>query len=163
MPLPLLLALAAAPAALPACTAAQMSVATDAENGAFDGMSHSGTLLVLRNQGPAACRMPGLPTVTFKGADGKPLTIVRQVPRGMHPGPVVVPVGVAAGAELTAPLRWVSGAVYDHSRCLTARFVAVSIGTGSQQIPFTGTVCGEGAAPVTFEQPVLRTDPTLGG
>ncbi|HEX7820827.1 MAG TPA: DUF4232 domain-containing protein [Sphingobium sp.] len=170
--LPLLaLSLTAAPALstasrLPPCSADQLSLAFDGEGGAFNGMSHGGTLLVIRNLGPKACRMPGLPRLSFRDADGKPLPIVRKAPRGMHPGPVVVPVGVAAGAELTAPLRWVSGEVYDRSQCLTVASVAVQVaagpvGTGTLQGGFAARICGEAGSEVEFDQPGLRADPRL--
>ena len=81
---------------LPACTANQLSLSFDGEGGAFNGMSQSGTLLVLRNVGPTACSVAGLPKLTFKNAAGKPLAITRKVPIGMHPGPVILPIGVAS-------------------------------------------------------------------
>lgn len=160
----LALAATAAPArgaAPPAC-AAEISVGFDGENGAFDGMSHSGVLLVLRNTGTAACRLPGLPALSFEDAAGKPLAIARQAPPGMHPGPVVVPVGVAAGAEATAPLRWVSGDVYDGGRCLRPARVTVALGGVASTMAWpAGPLCGPPGKPIPFEQPPVRTDPVL--
>jgi len=161
MILPLFALALAAPAPLPDCRANQLSLAFDGEGGAFDGMSHSGSLMVLRNVGPTACRVPGLPRLTLKGAKGEALPITRNAPVGMHPGPVIVPVGVAPGAELTAPLRWVSGAVYDRSRCYDVRAAAVTIGGETIQTPLRGRICGAGTAGATVDQPVLRPDPRL--
>ena len=150
---------AASPARLPACKTNQLSLAFDGEDGAFNGMSQSGTLFVLRNIGPSACSVPGLPKLTFKDAAGKPLPITRKAPVGMHPGPVILPVGIAPEAEVTAKLHWVSGAVYDHNTCLSPRFAAVTIGGETIQTAFAAHICGPGA--VTFDQPVLRPDPRL--
>uniref|UniRef100_A0A7V4XT75 DUF4232 domain-containing protein n=1 Tax=Acidobacterium capsulatum TaxID=33075 RepID=A0A7V4XT75_9BACT len=94
------------------CPASWLSLALDGENGTFNGMSHSGTLLVLRNLGPRACTVPALPTLCFEDAQHHPLDVARQVPVGMHPGPVMLPVVVPPGAELTAKLRWVDGDVF---------------------------------------------------
>lgn len=151
------LALATTPAvaALPPCAPSQLSLAFDGQGGAFNGMSHSGALLVIRNMGPKACRLPALPRLLFKDAKGRPLPIARQSAAGARA------VGVAAGAELTAPLRWVSGEVYDRSRCLTPAYAAVAVGSDWLQIEFTPRLCGRAGATIAFEQPALRPDPRL--
>ena len=165
----LALALAATPPApipspiIPPCKAAQLSLGFDTENGAFDGMSHSGALLVVRNLGPGACRLAGLPQLRFKDATGQPLSIDRQAPVGMHPGPVVLPVVLAVGAEATAPLRWVSGEVYSPSRCYTPTTAALTLELADPRAavltaPFQGRICGP-ARGSRFEQPPLRLDP----
>ena len=163
--LPLLLMLAAAPTPSPAplqtCAANELSLAFDGEGGAFDGMSQSGALLVLRNIGPHACATPGLPTVTFKDAKNKPLPITRKAPMGMRPGPVVRPVGVAAGAELTAALRWVAGPVYPQSRCYDVAYAAIEIAGTPIQTRLGAHICGAAGKGVTFGQPVLQRDPVL--
>jgi hypothetical protein len=157
------LALAATPPAppspiLPPCKAEQLSLGFDGENGAFDGMSHSGALLVVRNLGPGACRLPGLPQLSFKDPAGQALPIARQAPVGMHPGPVVLPVTLVVGAEATAPLRWVSGEVYSPSRCFTPATASLAIGAANLTSPFQGRICGP-AKGASFEQPPLRLDP----
>ena len=157
----LLVASAPAPPSLPNCAANELSLAFDGEGGVFDGMSHSGTLLVLRDIGPRACAAPGLPPVTFKDAKGKPLPIARKAPVGMHPGPVVPPVGVAAGAELTAALRWVAGAVYPQSRCYDIAYATVEIAGTPIQARLAAHVCGATDKGATFDQPVLARDPVL--
>jgi hypothetical protein len=146
-------------AALPPCDGGLL-MRLDGEDGAFNGMSHSGALLVIRNLGPAPCRMPGLPKLRVQDNRGHDLPITRRAPPGLHPGPVVLP--VAPGAEVTAGLRWVSGDVYDHGRCLTPDRVVVSLGAQTLTAPWPGGfICGRAGATVTFEQPVLRPDPTL--
>lgn len=161
MLLPLTMLALTAPSPLPACQANQLSLGFDGENGAFDGMSQSGTLLVVRNIGGVACRMPGLPKLTLKDAQGHALPLSRKAPRGMHPGPVIVPAGIAPGAELTARLHWVSGPVYDHNRCYDVRYAAITLGKQSLQAPLSAHLCGEAGTSVTFDQAALHPDPRL--
>jgi len=83
---------AASPSAPPACRADTLSVRTEAGDGEFNGMSHGGTRLIVRNTGRAPCLLPGLPTVVFLDAKGAEQPTLRQAPPGMHPGPIVLPV-----------------------------------------------------------------------
>ncbi|MHB1303922.1 MAG: DUF4232 domain-containing protein [Acidiphilium sp.] len=146
--------------ALPACKAGQLSLGLDAEDGAFDGMSQSGTLLVFRNLGPTPCRTPALPKLVFLDAARRPLPIERKPPVGMHPGPVVPPVAIAPGAEATATLHWVSGDVYAGHHCMKPTSIRATLGTMTLAAPFTGQMCGPAAA-ISYTQTWLRTDPTL--
>ena len=148
--------------ALPPCGADTLSLGFDDEGGAFHGMSHAGTLLVVRNIGPAPCRLPSLPRVSFQDGAGGDLPLQRQPPVGMHPGPVMVPVGLAPGAEATATLYWVSGPVYTKSRCLRPARVTVTFGDVRLQDAWPeDQLCGQAGKPATFDQPPLRADPTL--
>ncbi|MGI4853691.1 MAG: DUF4232 domain-containing protein [Janthinobacterium lividum] len=146
------------------CKPSDLSLGTDAENGSFNGMSHSGTLLVLRNLSPAPCRVPQRPTITFM--DGaKPLDVKLSIPgaRFMHPGPVLVPVVVAPGAEVTSQLRWVSGEVYSHSLCVSPTAIAVKIGDETQQAALGAHMCGEQVTSISFEATPFAADPTYAG
>lgn len=144
------------PLTAPPCTPAQIAIIADGGDGAFDGMSHSGTYLNMRNTGARACRLPGLPPVRLLDRRGRALPAVRRAPAGMHPGPVVMPVTIEAGACAQLSLRWVSGPVFDRSRCLTPARVAVTIGTGASSVRLTARVCGPAGAPAAFEQTVLK-------
>lgn len=151
-------ALAAAPATVPAspCRAESLALRTDGENGNFNGMSHGGTRLIVRNTGSSDCLLPGLPTVIFLDADGKTLATERKAPAGMHPGPVVLPVRLAPGAEASTPLRWVSGEVYDDSRCVSIARVRVRYGAKALVEGLaSGRICAPGDAPAAVEQPPL--------
>lgn len=150
---------AGATATLPPCRARDLSIGVDPEGGAFNGMSHAGVLLVLRDVSARACAVPALPELTFLGADGRVLPIVRQAPPGMQPGPAAVPVPVAPGAEVTAPLRWVSGGVFDGGRCLTTERVRATVGGAPLEVAFPAHTCGPADGPVTFTQPFLKVDP----
>lgn len=155
------LLLAAAPIAAPMvqpCAPAQLSLGFDGENGAFDGMSHAGALLVVRNLGARACTVPARPALGFLDAKGAPLPIAAE-PRADRSARA--PVAVAPGAELTAALRWVSGAVYGNSRCLAPASARLAIGAGTIATAFAGRLCGPAGTIIRFEQGTLRRDPVL--
>ena len=142
------------PAAAP-CPAAVVTLRAGGDAGDFNGMSHSGTYLTIGNHGRRTCTVPGLPVVVLRDRAGRALPIVRRAPVGMHPGPVVVPVRVAAGASVRTGIRWVSGAVYDRSRCYDVASVAVTIGGRRLTAPLAAHVCGESGKAATFDQAVL--------
>ncbi|SEM50109.1 Protein of unknown function [Sphingomonas gellani] len=150
----LLLLAAAASAAVPTCPARALTVATDARDGDFNGMSHSGTYLVIRNIGRRTCSVPGLPVVTFRRG-AKALPAKRRPPVGMHPGPVIVPVRLAPGGQVATGLRWVSGPVYDRSRCWDATRVGVTIADRTLFAPASAHLCGPVGGAVAFDQPPL--------
>src|SRR5665213_3595878 len=141
------------------CTGDQLSLAVDGENGNFDGMSHSGTLLVLRNLGTAACTVAGFPQLLFTDAANTTLPIARAVPRGMHPGPVILPATILPQAELTSRLTWVSGEVYTPSQCFSPTALTVVIGDQKLTTPLTAHICGP-ANKVTYNMTRLVPDPS---
>ncbi|WP_158941879.1 DUF4232 domain-containing protein [Granulicella sp. S190] len=145
--------------ALLACTAAQLSLSFDGEGGNFDGMSQSGTLLVLRNIGSQTCTVSGRPALTFEDASNTKLPISLETPPGMHPGPVILPVAIPANAEATGELHWVSSEVFDNSKCFTPAAVAVSIGTDVLRAPFTGHLCGPSGQDAKYRFAYLKRDP----
>ena len=145
--------------ALLACTAAQLSLSFDSENGSFDGMSQSGTLLVLRNIGSETCTVPGRPTLEFEDSSQARLPISLQSTPGMHPGPVILPVAVPAGAEVTGGLHWVSGEVFDSSKCYSPAFVAITLGTDTLRAPIAGQLCGPSGQDAKYRFDYLKRDP----
>jgi hypothetical protein len=139
-----------------------LSIAVDDENGNFDGMSHSGTLLVLRNLGPETCSIPARPRVDFEDGKQRSLGITVQAPMGMHPGPVILPVAVPVGAEVTSELRWVSGDVYDGHNCVSPAFLAVTVGTDVLRVNLLRrTLCGPPGRPPSFAMTPFKRDPGL--
>jgi Protein of unknown function (DUF4232) len=145
---------------LPAsCSASQLSFGLDQEGGYFDGMSHSGTLLVLRNLGPQTCSIPAQPTLAFQDAEHHPLRVSLQTPAGMHPAPVILPVAIPAGAEVTSQMRWVSGDVYDGHNCVSPAFVTIPLGTDTLSVSFNGSLCGPAGPPPTYTMSPLQRDP----
>ena len=142
-----------------ACTAAQLSFSFDSEGGNFDGMSQSGTLLVLRNIGSQTCIVSSRPALAFEDASHTKLPIALETPPGMHPGPVILPVAVPANAEATGELHWVSGEVFDNSQCFSPAFVAISIGTDVLRAPFTGHLCAPSGQDAKYRFAYLKRDP----
>jgi hypothetical protein len=126
----------------PACDPAQLSFKVDAKNGQFDGMSHSGTLLVLHNLGPARCTVPARPELSFLDAGRNPLAVSPRAVPGMHPGPVMLPVVIPAGATLTSEARWVSSDAYGAGNCVTSGFVALSLARRRLTVPLESHLCG---------------------
>ncbi|MBB6244001.1 hypothetical protein HDE79_003476 [Rhodanobacter sp. MP1X3] len=94
----------------------------------------------------------------FEDAAHHLLSIVRQVPRGMHPGPVLLPVSMAPGAEATAELHWVSGDVYDGHNCVSPTTAVVQVGADTYRQPFSNRFCSAANAPATFTQTWLKAD-----
>ena len=138
----LALSLAASPAptggGMPDCNG-QIAVTLDDKDGDFNGMSHSGAMLVIRNLGPDTCSMAGLPRLRFENAKSVPLPVRRRAPVGMRPGPVVAPVVIAAGAQATTPLRWVSSDVYGAKNCATPQKLIVGEGDAAPMLAFRTT------------------------
>jgi len=124
----------AAPNVAP-CTATQLSIALDDENGFFNGMSHSGTLLVIRNLGTSDCTVPALPRLTFEDAAHRPVAISPQPLGGKLPGPVVIPVG----AEVTGSMRWVAVDAYGAGNCVSPAFLILHLDPSAPGLPDTDT------------------------
>jgi hypothetical protein len=143
-------------AAPPPC-AGRISIALDTEDGAFDGMSHSGALLVVRNIGPNACKIMALPMLRFEDAAGRALPIVRA-PVAMHPGPVVPPIAIGRGAEATTALRWVSSDAYGANNCVAPARLVLERGQARHAVEFGFKLCGPAGKPIPFEQPALKID-----
>jgi hypothetical protein len=134
-----------AAAAPGACRTAQLTFTLDSRNGWFNGMSHSGTMLVLRNTGKSACLLPAQPAPTLLDTARQPLPIVARAPTQARP-----PVELAPGASVQSGMRWVSGDVYDHGRCLSPAFVTLAVGAETVSAAFTGHLCGPGDTPVNY-------------
>jgi Protein of unknown function (DUF4232) len=145
------------------CSPAQITLTTDAGNGRFDGMNHSGTVLVLRNHSANACRLLAFARLRLAGKSGAllgvaivlktpysaPIVSGRRVPVGLGHGPVALPIAVAPGAAVSAELTWVSGAVYGNSVCVDVASVSAAAGEGTVSAPLAAHICGPDAAHVS--------------
>lgn len=140
---------------LPLCRASHLHLSVDGRDGDFDGMSHSGTALTIRNPGPD-CMLPALPVVTFWDARGRTLSAARRAPVGMYPGPVMLPVRLPAGQQAVIELRWVSGPVFTHNRSLRVAGVSLRLGDGTLRAPLAAALYGDAGHPVSFDQTPLR-------
>lgn len=137
------------------CRVTQFNTHFDDRGGEFDGMSQSGTLLILRNIGVRACQVNAFPALKFEEGSGSLLTAERRLPRGMHPGPVFLPLMVAPGAEVVIQLRWVSSDVYDGNNCVTPDTAVLTFPDGALRLPFGRTMCAAAGKTEFFEQAPL--------
>ncbi|MDR3101257.1 MAG: DUF4232 domain-containing protein [Paraburkholderia sp.] len=142
---------ASAPADVRSCQPGQLAMSLDDGGGDFNGMSHGGTYVVLRNVGATACRVPARPDVTFLDAQEQPLRAALQPIRGMHPGPVLLPVEIAAQARVRASLRWVTGEVFDDTQCIDPAYLRIDVGAGALTARFRGHLCGSRAQGPLYE------------
>lgn len=138
------------------CTTADVALTFEDGDGDFNGMSHSGTYFVLTNKSPRACRVPRRPEITFVDGKGTVISAKANVPVGMHPGPVMVPVLLAPGMSARSGLRWVSGEVYDHNSCADIAKAIVTLDSGNISTPLQGHMCGDATAGIRFDEPWLQ-------
>jgi hypothetical protein len=140
--LSLLAASASASAQTAPCQPKQLALSLDDGGGDFNGMSHGGTYVVLRNRSGRACRIPARPELSLLDADGQTLPASLQATPGMHPGPVLLPVVIPVHGSVKASLRWVTGEVFDDTQCIDAASLRVSIGDGALTAPLRAHLCG---------------------
>lgn len=159
--LPLSRSEAASARPYPGCTASELSFSLDDENGAFNGMSQSGTLLVLRNISASPCRIQALPHLHFGNRNGRIVAADRRSPPGMHPGPVMLPVAFAPEAELTARLHWVASDAYGAGNCVTPDIIMLDVSEGTLHQRFARQMCAPAHSVQFFDQAPLRSDPPL--
>ena len=148
--------------AVPSCSSNTLRLATDAEGGQFNGMSQSGTVLVLRNVSSAACALNPFAKVVLKDGAMKTLDVTVDTPnpfRGptidgrrlpMGHGPVVRPIVLAAGAEATTTLHWITGPVFDHSICVDPAFLSLDLAGSFVQTALPAHICGPDAAHIVI-------------
>lgn len=157
-------------AAIPLCKLNQLTLSTDGEDGNFNGMQHGGTLLVLRNISETACQVDAIPKITFSNAkhalnpkaemeDTAPMRPSSHP--GLHPGPMVPPVTVPGGAEVTSTLGWTSGPAFVHNVCIDPKTIAVEVGGETTTQAFDAHMCGEAGKGVIYHMTRFKTDPTL--
>ncbi|MCP1216942.1 DUF4232 domain-containing protein [Acetobacter orientalis] len=151
----------AAPQTYPTCQAEQLSLTLDDEGGAFNGMSQSGTLLVVRNIGAGPCQIQPLPLVQFANAAGHVLPVTRRAVGGPKPQPAMAAVAFMPEAELIARLHWVSGAVYDNAQCVSPATLVLALPSGSLSQPFARHMCAPAGATAFFDQMPLHPDAVL--
>lgn len=142
------------------CSVSDLSFNIDDKNGYFNGMSQSGVLLVLRNIGSRACSVPARPILSFEDTKYRTLSISLQVPMGMHPGPVILPITIPVGARVTSQLHWISSDVYGNSNCISPAFISISIGERVLRAKFNGYLCGPAGKNPTYTLTLLKRDVT---
>lgn len=140
------------------CKSARLSLRLDGGDGRFNGMSHSGALLILQNIDTAACTIAAMPLPTFRDTQRQTLAIAAQA---SSPPANAVPVLVLPpGARVESELRWVSGNVYDDGHCESPASIALALGTGTLTAPFDGHLCGAGGKPSMYSLTPFRISVT---
>ena len=140
----------------PRCTQTQVSVSFDNANGRFTGKTETGGLLVIRNFGEKPCSVLPKPEFHFEDSAGKPLGITWGAPKFMHPGPVMIPVVIPPGAEVTGMMRWAYGSGDRSMKCMRTAVMEVVLDGGGARVPFSQEFCGS-----TFSLEALHVDPAL--
>jgi len=133
-----------------ACQADNMTLKLDDQDGEFDGMS-----LVLRNTDYAACSLGAVPELVFEDAGHHPLDAERRIPRGMHPGPVLLPVTLSQGKEAESQLHWMASDVFEGGNCIRPAWLSVTLEGKSLDVPFGRTMCAPPGSTVYFDQQPL--------
>ena len=141
------------------CTQSNVSVAFDDANGRFNGKTESGGLLVIRNFGDQPCTVLPRPAFRFEDKDSNPLDLTWAAPRFMHPGPVMIPIIIPPGAEVTGHMQWVSSPSDLSLSCVRSAIMEVKLdGDTGPRIPFGHDLCGK-----TFTLEPLHPDPVYTG
>lgn len=123
------------------CLKAQLSVRLDDRGGEYAGMSQGGTDMVLRNTGKTTCTLPALPALTFSDRQQAPLAVTRKISPAMHPGPVLLPVSLGAGEEVSITLRWVAVDMSEHGHCVRPAVISLVLPDGARHLPFERMMC----------------------
>jgi membrane-bound inhibitor of C-type lysozyme len=134
--------------AAPACEPTHLALALDGGDGRFNGMSHSGTSLVLSNSGTVACAVPARPKLGFTDPGGKVLDITAGEPAAQAAD--VRPLTLAPDATITSDLRWISGDVFDHGHCVSPTRLTLTLGSETLSTAFDGHLCGEAGKPISY-------------
>jgi hypothetical protein len=137
------------PTPAPGCDA-QLAVRLVNPKSSGDGQMVS--QLLVRNEGMQSCSLPGLPRIDFMDAGDHSLGLYRQVPIGMHPGPVIVPALLGPGAVAVAQVSWPSA-----GKCITPAKVAITFLSTTVKHDWIAPLCGASADKIRFNQTPLST------
>lgn len=132
------------------CKPSQLAFHLDAGNGRFDGMSHAGTMLVLRNQGATACTLPAQPRPGFTDANRQALQLAARARPDKQPATALPPILMAPGSSVHSDMRWVSSNVYDAGHCESPAFMTLAINKETIATTFAGQLCGAGGKPSVY-------------
>jgi len=129
---------------LPACTAAQLTLASKPAE--FEGMMHAEMSVRATNTSASACRLGPRGDLSFLDSEHAPLRIelAQQFIRGMHPGPVVLPVRMDPGTVAALRLRFAvgNGGPNEAAQCATPRFVRLRLDASYITAPIVARMCG---------------------
>lgn len=164
-------ALTASAIGSPDCAAGALSLRAVGQHGAFDGVGHSETLLVVRNASERTCRLQPFPHIVMEDVDGQPIMlaiktrtafsgpIVDGRTLSLGHGPVAFPIAIAPGGTLEAELRWVDPGINDAGACVVTQYVGIKIGAETLRTPLTAHLCGPAADRIGVTTTPLRASP----
>lgn len=140
------------------CIARQLSGSVSADDGAFDGTSHTGVRLTIRNVSRTICSIRQVGDVSVLGTHEAPLPIAIENPPvvGMNPGPVLIPIALAPGASASMVLRWIDAKVIDDGVCIATSAIRLNVRDAAISTPLAATMCGP-AGGVTFQTTLFKT------
>lgn len=157
LPSGLLAADAIALSAAHSCTKEQLSVSLDDRDGFYNGMSQSGTEMLLKNTASVVCSVSALPVLIFSDNLHRVLSVQQKYSRVMSPGSVLLPVNIEAGEKVRIPLRWVSGEVFEHTHCFRLEFISLKLPDGDLRLSFNRMMCApEHESGYYVQSPVAR-------
>ncbi|MEO7066381.1 MAG: MliC family protein [Rhodanobacter sp.] len=138
-----------------ACVPAQLAISLDSGNGRFNGMSHSGTMLVVRNIGTSNCALPTQPAVALTDTNKQALDITaRNLPESGSTS--TAPITLVPGATASSDLRWVSNDVYDNGHGKFPAYLTLELGGKTLSTTFVGHLWGAAGKPPTFTQTLFK-------
>lgn len=148
------------------CAASDLQLVLDSQNGAFDGMSHTGTFMTVKNKGGKACLLPAYPSVQFQTDDGKSVPVKRQAADGDTPAEDTLQTGIdlvlPRQSALHSALRWVSGDVYGGPHdCHTVTSLVVTVGGNRLSYPLHSIFCSPEQGRVVVEQSPLSSQASV--
>lgn len=147
------------------CDRGTIALSLDDGGGEFNGMSHAGTRLIVRNTGMVACRFPMRPGIVFKDAKQAGLPVIVGERRKALPGVIQISepgalgsaliVTLSPGQSVSTTLRWISGDVYGRGqgRCVHPRAIELYLQPANVvDLPFKGDICGERGKMITVDR-----------
>jgi hypothetical protein len=134
----------------PPCRADRVALRIDGGNREFDGMSLSGMSLELQSRSAGTCMLAALPVLRFQDASRQNMAAAPRSSRGMHPGPVVLPIRLSPDQTVVSEVRWVSGDVYDQGRGIQPAYVGIAIDGKTIWTTFHGQLYGPREAGPTY-------------
>jgi hypothetical protein len=148
------------PTDTPHCVNMQLTVSSDDGTRMPSGTSASGTLLVLRNLSTVTCMAPARPVIGFEDSARHPLPVAPAISRGMHPGPVLLPIPVPPQARLVSRIRWTPNDASGASHCVSAAFITVAVGEQLIRQKFKAQLCSPANKTASYSVGLFQRDPS---
>jgi hypothetical protein len=106
-----------------------------------------------------AAWVPARPILGFEDVSHHPLSISLDVSRGMHPGPVILPVVIPVGAEVTSQMQWVASDAFGANNSVSPAFINLTLGGDTLRLKFTGQLFGPAGKQPAYSVSLFKRDP----